>query len=193
MKSPPFLACAALVLSMTAAGAFAQTQGTTAPPAPDIRGQWRSVAPENYGNHYATRAFTVADGQWQVRYQAYADAQGRQPLFTIRVQGWYVLGEPSQKVPGAHEGNFPARTRSLTADSESGVQMFASMGCALQPGQEKFLVNTGCGFVPGVMQVMGEYDLAALRDGQLFFGDRASDLSKARPDRLTPHPLARQP
>lgn len=193
MKSTPLLAAAAFAVSMGAADAYAQTQGPTAAPAPDIRGQWRSVAPEHYGSHYATRAFTVSDGLWQVRYQAFADAQGRQPLFTIRVQGWYVLGEPSQKVHGAHEGNFPTRTRSLTAESEAGVQMFAGMGCQLQQGQEKFLVNTGCGFVPGVMQVMGEYDLAALRDGQLFFGDRTGDLSKARPDKLTPYPLTRQP
>jgi hypothetical protein len=43
------------------------------------------------------------------------------------------------------------------------------------------------------MQNMGEYDLVAIRNGQLFFGDRSGDLSKARPDKLTPYPLRRLP
>ncbi len=159
--------------------------------APAITGSWQSEGLENYGNHFATRNFTIGEREWQVTYRAYGDAQGKQALFTIRVNGYYVLGEASAKVAGALEGIFPARSRSITAESEPGVQMFAHMGCQLQQGQEKFLVNSGCGFVPGVMQVMGEYDLAALKGEKLFFGDRAGDLSKARPDMLTPYPLAR--
>lgn len=167
-----------------------QAQPTTAA---DIQGRWSSLAPEHYGSHHATRSFSISGRDWQVRYQAYADAQGRQPLFTIRVTGVYALGEASTQVPGALEGIFPALSRSLTADSDAGVQMFGSMGCRLERGKETSLVNTGCGFVPGLMQVMGEYDLVALHRGQLFFGDRTGDLSKARPDRLTPYPLVRQP
>ncbi len=157
-----------------------------------LPGRWRSVGLEHYGNHHATRSFEFTDQDWQVTYQAWADAQGRQPLFTIRVQGGYTLGEASAKVDGAREGVFPARSRRLSADSDAGVQLFASMGCTLVKGQVVALVNTGCGFVPGVMQVMGEYDLVAFRQGQLYLGDRGGDLSKARPAKLTPYPLLRQ-
>jgi hypothetical protein len=151
------------------------------------------VGPENYGSHHATRSFSITQRDWRVLYQAYADPQGQQPLFTIRVTGVYALGDPSPTVAGAREGIFPALSRSLTADSDAGVQMFASMGCRLARGQETPLLNTGCGFVPGLMQVMGEYDLVAQVGGQLFFGHRAGDLSKARPDKLTPFPLLRRP
>lgn len=168
-------------------------QGGPAPGAADIQGQWVSVGAEHYGSHHATRSFVISGRDWQVRYQAYSDPEGRIPLFTIRVTGVYALGEPSSKVAGAREGIFPALSRSLTADSDDGVHMFAAMGCRLVRGQETFLLNAGCGFVPGLMQVMGEYDLIALVNGQLFFGDRASDLSKARPDKLTPHALQRRP
>lgn len=163
----------------------------TASPTAEIQGHWRSAGPEHYGNHHATRTFLITDRTWQVRYQAYADARGLQPLFTVRVNGVYALGEASAAVAGAREAIFPALSRSLTADSEAGVQLFASLGCRLEPGLETFLINTACGFVPGLMQVMGEYDLVALNQGRLYFGDRAGDLSKARPDRLTPYPLLR--
>ena len=105
----------------------------------------------------------------------------------------YALGEPSAQVPGAREGVFPALSRSVTADSDAGVQMFATMGCRLQRGQETLLLNSGCGFVPGLMQAMGEYDVVAVVQGQLFCGDRAGDLTKARPAKLTPYPLRRLP
>ena len=170
---------------------YAQQSGSATAEAPVIVGRWQSEATENYGGHFATRSFTISDREWQVTYQTYADAQGKQALFTIRVNGYYTLGEASVKVQDAFEGTFPARSRSITAESEAGVQMFAKMGCQLQLGQEKFLINSGCGFVPGVMQVMGEYDLAALKGDKLFLGDRASDLSKSRPDKLTPYPLVR--
>lgn len=182
-----------LLAACCALGSGLRAQTVNAPGISDIQGQWRSAVPEHYGNHHATRSFTFAGRDWQVRYQAYADPQGQVPLFTIRVAGVFALGDPSPKVAGAREGIFPALSRSLTADSDAGVQLFASMGCTLVRGQETWLLSSGCGFVPGLMQVMGEYDLVALVNGQLFFGDRSADLSKARPDKLTPFALLRRP
>lgn len=186
------------LISLLLAAGLAATGGLRAQPSPapqagDIQGTWHSAAPENYGSHHATRSFVIGERTWQVQYQAYADPQGQRPLFTLRVSGLYALGEPSTTVAGAREGIFPALSRSITADSEAGVQMFAGMGCRLEPGREVFLLNKGCGFVPGLMQAMGEYDLVAQRDGQLFFGDRSGDLTRARPDRLTPFALGRRP
>lgn len=186
-----------LALLSFGCGVAGQLHAQPAPPSPplaaEIQGQWSSAGPENYGSHHATRSFSIGDRTWQVRYQAIADPQGSQPLFTIRVNGVYALGESSARVVGAREGIFPALSRSLTADSEAGVQMFAGMGCRLEQGRETFLLNAGCGFVPGLMQVMGEYDLVALKQAQLYFGDRTGDLSKARPDKLTQYPLLRRP
>ena len=160
--------------------------------APSLQGHWASAALENYGNHFATRTFTFIDKEWRVTYRAYADAQGKQPLFRLEVGGFYVLGQASAGVSGAFEGIFPADHRQLTAESAAGVGMFASMGCTLEQGKALSLVSQGCGFVPPLMQAMGEYDLVALKDGRLYFGDRAGDLSKARPAALTPYPLVRK-
>ncbi|MFZ1891797.1 MAG: hypothetical protein WAU37_06385 [Formosimonas sp.] len=158
---------------------------------PNIKGQWTSEALENNGPVYATRTFTLTNSQWRVVYHAYADEQGQLPLFTIKAGGFYVIGDASTLLDGVYEGVFPANHRFLTADSAAGVQMFANMGCSLTQGKQTALLNQGCGFVPGLMQAMGEYDLIAIRDGQLFFGDRAGDLTKTRPLKLTPYPLVR--
>lgn len=184
--------CLALLLTSLALPAVAS-------PAPDqtrlrhaISGQWASIAPENYGHMVATRHFTFSAKRWAVKFQVYADAAGTQPLFHLNVGGPYTLGGPSATVAGASEGIFPADHRLITADSPAGVQLFATQGCTLQQGTPLALTTSGCGFVPSLMQNMGEYDLMALKDGQLFLGDRSADLSKARPAKLTPYPLLRQ-
>lgn len=176
----------ALAASGLAATASVQAQS------PVLIGQWTSAATENNGTHFASRRFVFTDTHWSVVYRAFADAQARQPLFTLQVAGTYLVGGPSRAVSGAYEGIFPANMRQLTADSEGGVQMFAAMGCKLEVGKPTTLVSEGCGFVPGTMQAMGEYDLIAVRDGRVYFGDRSADLTKARPDRLTAYPLVKQ-
>ena len=160
--------------------------------APAITGHWRSAAPEAQGGIFATRDFHIDGDRWSVTFRAFADQAASQPLFRIDVAGAYVLGGPSASVTGAHEGIFPAIKRDLTAESPAGVALFASMGCTLENGVTKHLVSEGCGFLPALMQAMGEYDLVALKDGQLYFGDRAGDLTKARPAALTPFPLVKQ-
>lgn len=178
----------ALVAAIMAGFAFP----SMAEEAPSITGHWKSVTPEAAGPITATREFEIRKDTWSVVFRAFADAEASQPLFRIEVGGAYAIGGPSAKVSGAYEGIFPATRRDLTAESPAGVAMFAGMGCTLEEGLTKHLVNEGCGFLPSLMQAMGEYDLVALKDGQLFLGDRAGDLTKARPEKLTPFPLVRQ-
>lgn len=159
---------------------------------PVLRGSWASTALESYGNHYATRTFNFTETSWTVVFRAYADAQGKQPLFRLNAGGVYVLGQSSATVRGAFEGIFPATYRHITAESNAGVHLFSSMGCSLVKDQETPLVNQGCGFVPGIMQAMGEYDLVAFKEGEVYFGDRGGDLTKSRPTSLTPYPVTHQ-
>lgn len=189
MKAP----CLALLLASLALPAAANPATDSLDLAHAIRGQWASVAPEAYDRIHATRHFTFTAKRWAVRFQVYADAAGTQPLFHLNVGGPYTLGNLSAKVTGAVEGIFPADQRRITADSPAGVALFAEQGCTLRQGQALALVGRGCGFVPALTQNMGEYDLVSLQDGQLFLGDRSGDLSKARPDKLTPYPLRKLP
>lgn len=172
-------------------GGAASSNFVQAQQVPELSGQWASRTLENYNSHFATRTFVFKGNTWRVVYLAYADAQGKQPMFRLDVGGSYVIGEPSESVPGAFEGIFMVDHRRITAMSEDAVHMFSTIGCALEKGRETPLVNTGCGFVPGIMQAMGEYDLVAVKSGALYFGDRSSDLTKARPQKLTMYPLLR--
>lgn len=160
--------------------------------APVLDGHWISAAPENMGQMYATRDFTFDGDAWSVTFRAFGDAAATVPLFTLDVGGAYRIGGASATVPGAYEGIFPATRRSITADSEAGVGLFADMGCTLSLGQAQDLVDEGCGFVPPLMQAMGEYDLVSIQGERFFFGDRSGDLTKARPTALTPFPLVKK-
>ena len=160
--------------------------------APKLSGRWASVAPEAQGKLFVTRDFTFEGESWGVRYRAFGDAEAKMPLFSLDVGGVYVIGGPSATVAGAYEGIFPATHRKITAESEAGAAMFAGMGCTLKVGESKALVSEPCGFVPSQMQAMGEYDLVAIKDGQFFFGERAGDLTKARPTALYPFPLVQK-
>ena len=183
-----FVAFFLLAVCMTSVMA----QSASAPLAIHITGQWQSPDPESYGSHYATRTFTLTEQDWKVLYQAYADPQARQPLFSIRAFGVYVLGEVSGTVANAREGIFTTHSRSVTADSDAGVQMFAAMGCTLVYGQETALSGTDCGIVPGLTPDNREdHELVALDKRKLYFGDHSGDSSGSYPDRLTPYPLIR--
>jgi len=160
--------------------------------APVLTGRWVSTSPENMGHTFAIRSFTFEGERWRVQFRAFADSLAKQPLFTIDVGGVFVIGARSTKVPGAWEGIFPAQYRRLTADSEAGVAMFAAQGCQLKLGQTLSLTHKSCGFVPSLMQAMGEYDLVSLKGDLLYFGDRSGDLTKERPAALTPFPTRKQ-
>lgn len=178
------LACSIVLLPAVPAHAQAQSL--------NLDGDWQSVGVEANGPVFATRAFHFEGDHWRVIYRAYADPAGKEPLFSLDVGGVYVLGGASSRVAGAVEGVFPATHRHLIAESAAGVAMFAKMACHLRQGEITPLVTEACGFVPALMQAMGEYDLVAIHDGQLFFGDRAGDLTKARPEKLTPYALRKK-
>ncbi|MGL5012587.1 MAG: hypothetical protein ACRC6I_22185 [Paracoccaceae bacterium] len=160
--------------------------------APNLDGRWISVAPENIGQMYATRDFTFDGDAWSITFKAFADAERAAPMFTLQVDGHFRLGGESAAVPGAWNGVFGAFDKTVTAHSAAAVEMFGGMGCTLEIDQPFDLTDKACGFFHATMDTLGEYDLVALKDGQLFLGDRSGDLTKARPTALTPFPLVRE-
>lgn len=182
----------AFTLIVWVAAAAASVATATAPQAPTLSGHWQSAGPEAQGKLFVTRDFTFKGNTWRVIYRAFGDAEAKLPLFTLDVGGIFVVGGPSAALTGAYEGIFPATHRKIVADSGEGATMFAQMGCKLVVGVAKALVSEPCGFVPSQMQAMGEYDLVAIKNGKLFFGERSGDLTKERPKALYPFPLVRK-
>lgn len=163
-----------------------------APTTANLTGEWRSAAPEPMGAFHAVRDFVFTPGQWAMVFRAYADAEARKPLFTLRIDGPYVVGGASTQVSGASEVTFQYAHRYVTADSADGVAMFAKMGCTLRVGDETDVSLQGCGFVPSMLQAGVEYDLLKLEGDKLYFGDRSGDLSKARPQKLGAQPVTKR-
>ncbi|MFM7336557.1 MAG: hypothetical protein ACKO2N_21545 [Tabrizicola sp.] len=160
--------------------------------APSIDGQWASLAPENFGGPFALRDFTFDGDAWRIVLRTFADEAMTQPQFTLDVAGYYRVGAESSAVPGAWNAVFAAFDKTLTAHSAETVAMFVGMGCTLEIDQPFDLTDQPCGFFHATMDNTGEYDLIAVKDGQLFLGDRSGDLTKARPTALIGYPLARK-
>jgi hypothetical protein len=164
-----------------------------------LNGRWTSPQPEPIPNAdgstiYGVRDFTFAPETWRLRFTAYGDADAKHPLFTLRAEGHYTLGDPSVAVPGAREAEFHFARRLFTAHTEPFVELLNGAGAGSAPwtpGVEQDVSITGALFVPSMAQAPIEHDLVAFRDGALFLGDRSGDLSKARPAALGAYPLAR--
>ncbi len=57
--------------------------------------------------------------------------------------------------------NRTTRRVELTGHGSRSVGMFAAQACTLVKGVKQALVQQGCGFMPALLQAMGEYDLVA--------------------------------
>jgi Adenomatosis polyposis coli down-regulated 1 len=155
-------------------------------------GRWESSKLENLGQLYGSRNFVLTERAWALQFKAFADEAGKTPLFSLRAEGTYTLGQSSVSVLGATEANFRFTKRYVTAESEAGVGLFQSMGCSLKLGAETNVSTSGCGFIPSVKAASLEYDLVQLDGNNLYFGDRSGDLTKTRPNKLNPEPVTRR-
>lgn len=158
---------------------------------PNIEGAWRSLAREPVAGFWTTRSFFFNADRWSLIFKGFSDKALSRGLFTLHVSGIYLLGGAAENVAGAFNGIFPASRRAITVDSEDGVVLFAQMGEQVKRFEHLDLVDKGLGFLPPLMSAMGEYDLVAVIDERLFFGDRSGDLTKTRPTKLTAYPLVR--
>jgi hypothetical protein len=156
------------------------------------QGKWVSAAPENTGSGFAKRAFNLTSNRWTLRYTAFADEAQSQPVFHIDIAGHYLVGRPSANIEGTRDAVFTYTSRTVTPLSPAGVALFAGAGCTTRLGQATDATLTGCGFVPSVMASAVEYDLVSVVGSQMRLGDRAGDLSRERPAKLSDFALVRQ-
>jgi len=165
----------------------------------DLEGSWKSVAPEATPNPdgsitYIVREFSFPGGEdWSMTFTGFGDEQGTFKLFSGRMVGTYQLGEESADVEGATKAVFGFDQKFFTVAFQDIADMFNGGEGDWQVGVEKDITETGCMFVPSVAQAGAEYDIVKIVDGQLFFGDRSTDLfSEAnRPTKLIAFPVAR--
>lgn len=166
----------------------------------DIAGQWVSGGCEAYdngqgGKNYLTRDFTLTESTWHLELGLFGDEGCTYPLFSVVIDGPYSLGELSSVAEGATDGNFSFQSNVWTALDQGLADTFTNAGCGSKAwvvGEPQDVTQTGCiGVAHPIATCPTEFDLVGLNGGQLYFGERITDMctEAGRPKALGPFGL----
>lgn len=162
-----------------------------------LAGRWVSAACEPAGpGLYVKRDFTLTESTWKLVVTLYTDAPCSARFAGIDVDGPYEVKGPSQPVAGATEVDYKVSGHHVTAYSDAALQALNQSGCGPSPralNQALDITQTGCPafMIPSVAACPFEMDLNKIDGDNLYFGDRSSDLCKARPTKLGQLPVTR--
>lgn len=151
---------AVAVVALSLLGANAQ-QGTPALTSKNLIGHWVSASAENYGQFFGKREFLLTEKAWALYFSAYGDEKASAKLWTLRVEGTYILGQAHPNVPGARYADFAGSGKYITAFMPDFLKVFSN-GASWQVGVEYDFSRTGAGFFPSVDAGPIEYDLVKL-------------------------------
>lgn len=148
----------------------------------ELAGIWESDGCESQdlGNGQTTffkRTYRFTESDWSVVRTIYADGQCGRALLTWRLAGKYVLGNVAKGIPDAREGNFGFASFMITVDDEAGLPVVK--GCGLKPwrvGVQQDVGKTGCAVIKPLAKCPVDHDLAAIRKGVLYPGQRTPDM-----------------
>jgi Adenomatosis polyposis coli down-regulated 1 len=162
----------------------------------DVAGHWVSKGCESYPNDqgnetHLTRDFTLTEAEWDMKVALFGDEACSYPLFTVHVHGPFTLGDPSDQVEGATEGEFGFDTIEWTAHDQGMAETFTAAGCGSavwSVNEPQDVTATGCiGVSHSKADCPKEFDLVSVEDDELHFGARVTDLCKeeGRPTALS--------
>jgi hypothetical protein len=169
----------------------------------ELVGHWVSKGCEAYpngqgGENYLTRDFTLTEKGWDLKLVIFGDEACSYPLFTADITGPFTLGELSEKVEGATEGDFGFETIEWTAHDQGMAETFTMSGCgteAWEVGKPQDVTGTGCiGVAHAVSECPVDHDVVSVDGDELFFGERVTDMCKeeGRPAALGAYPVIKQ-
>ena len=151
----------------------------------ELVGDWSSEGCEAYpdgqgGTNYLTRNFTFTDERWDLTFKIFGDEACSYPLFSGKIEGPYVLGEPSEVVEGATQGTFAFATQTWTAHAEDMVNVFNQSACgngSWAVGVPQDVSTTGCiGVAKPLTACAQEYDVVRVDGKSLYFGQRITNM-----------------
>lgn len=202
MISPLLALCLAFCLAGCGDDGTSNTTGTTPEPTPkaaDLVGKWKSACVDPGNGQGFTLSFDLTASNWKLDYDSFADATCATKNLTVHIEGAYRLGDASQSVMGAREGEFDFDVKTVTPASD-GAAMFLGTACGggtFTAGQATDILGgcAGIGAYP-VADCPTDYDIIK-RDGDtLTFGLRPMDNNMCSPDKRPTAlgvPLSRQP
>jgi len=173
---------------------------------PDLAGRYLSdclSAPQADGStSYFVLDFDIADDAWAVDYTVFGDGTCQSPLFTVRIDGPYEIGAPSEIVDGAYDATFAFADKTITPHAQPIVAMLEGMDqCGTEAwvlDQPQSIYATGC---PALGQYpeascAADHDLVKLDGDSLQFGARPANndmcTAERRPTALNPVLFRRQ-
>jgi hypothetical protein len=179
----------------------ADSAGAAALTAADVAGRWASPACEAYddgkgGHNYLTRDFQLTGSAWHLDLGVFGDEGCSYPLFSATIDGTFTLDGPSSVVSGGTDGEFRFDSIVWTAQDAGVAKWFTASGCGAEPwevGVPQDVGTTGCvGVAHPIAECPQEYDVVGLVGGDLYFGERVTDMCTAsgRPAAFSPYGLA---
>ncbi|KAF5089041.1 hypothetical protein DSECCO2_32740 [anaerobic digester metagenome] len=162
----------------------------------DLNGKWQSKESETLKNPdgtvmYIKREAVFSEDSWEILIKTFMDEAAEVPLFTVRANGSYKLGEESDDVPSATCVDFENTARYVTPNNGSMAEMLnhAAVGkVGWKVNVEQDVSKEGCFLVPSIENCPVEYDLLKIVTGEvereeLYFGDytpeQREDMQKA--------------
>lgn len=176
------------LLAVIAACGGRVEESVSARVAREIRGVWVSAAIERSTSprgevSWRRRVFEIGAREFRVTIDVFGDAAATDRRLTLEFVGPWRLGAPSARVAGAVEADFGHTAWYLTVRSPALLARVSVAGCtdvpwALDVAQD--VSARGCLGIASVADCPSEYDIVAIRDGRLVFGDRV--VTPCRPE-----------
>ena len=164
-------------------------------------GQWQSACFPANGS-FAQLSFDVKAEQWHLDYKSFSDKECKNVTTTAKISGPWKLTQPSKVGEGVYEAEFGFAQRTITAHVDGAAKFLAGLKpCggegAFEVGKAKSIQVEGCpglGMYPAA-KCGTDFDIAAVKNGQLFFGERPKDNNMCsadkRPTKLMQYGLKR--
>jgi hypothetical protein len=158
----------------------------------EMRGVWVSAQLEQSTSakgevSWRRRVFEFGEQDFRLTIDVFGNAAATDRRLTLEFVGPWRLGAASSRVEGAVEAEFGHRAWYLTVRSPALLARVATSACTDAPWAldvRQDVSARGCLGIAAVEDCRSEYDIVAIRDGRLRFGDRV--VTPCRPEqRLT--------
>lgn len=146
--------------------------------------------------NFAKRGARFSDNEWVMDITVFGDPACQLRLFTVRVEGDYVVGQAS--VQGSREIIMRFLRKSAAAHEPSIVQSFNKARCGATEWRVEIpqdISQSGCITTRPINEdCRADYDIVRVEGNKLRFGLRQTNLCRSdlRPKQLSPYALIKQ-
>lgn len=198
------LAGLALLLALTGFTRDAVAQAPAPNAASPLAGQWlsdtcealQSTSGSGATRNFAKRGARFTDREWLMDVTVFGDPACQIRLFSVRIEGDYMLGQAS--VQGSREIVLRFQRKSAAAHDPAIAGAFNKARCGVGDWLveiPKDISRTGCITTRPINEdCLADYDIVRVEGNKMRFGQRQTNLCRPelRPKQLSPYALERK-